>query len=36
MGESGTEVCSPREMSGGNGDGKIEVSPLGYKYLFGS
>ena len=31
LGESGTDVCSPGEMSGGNEYGMIEGSPLGDK-----
>ena len=31
LGESGTNVCSPGEMSGGNEYGMIEGSPLGDK-----
>ena len=35
LGESGTEVCSSGEMSGGNGYGNLEGYPLVEK-LFGS
>ena len=35
LGDSGTEIFYPGKMQDGNGDVKIDGSPLREKYLFG-